>query len=69
MQEMDAEVFLFHVAQFFMEVVGLFKAIRKLVKIWVFKSVFKAEIWEIKKKNLIGNRKRKEIALLVKGEV
>lgn len=41
---MDAEVFLFHVAQFFMGVVGVFKAIRKLVKIWVFKSVFKAEI-------------------------
>lgn len=53
MQEMDAEVFLFHVAQFFMGVVGVFKAIRKLVKIWVFKSVFKAEIWETKKKKTL----------------
>lgn len=50
-----------------MQMVGLFTAIWKLVKIWVFKSDFRAKIWEIKNPN--GNRKWKEIVLLVKGKV
>lgn len=40
---------------FFTETVGLFKAIWKLVKIWMFKPNFKVVIWETKKRLEVAN--------------
>lgn len=55
LQKIDAKVFMFYLAHIFMEMVGLFKAIWKLVKIWVFKPDFKVEIWETKKRLEVAN--------------
>ena len=55
LQKIDAKVFAFYLVRFFTEMVGLFKAIWKLVKILVFKPDFKVEVWETKKRLEVAN--------------